>query len=194
MMSCASTLHCPALHGASTAAIAELARLAIVSVAMVDMATIPPGAAACWLVSMRVIGHRALPSRNSAGRPHSQKTSAREAAVLIARAARTGRDDSTSSCFYTQQLRMMPAWSWCCMGEWLEALPSRNGAGRPESQNMGAREAAVLIAHTARTGSPSNTASCMRMQIDQKKRLCSLKHACTALAARTIYQEQRLTR
>lgn len=97
MTSCASTSHRPALHGASTAAIAELARLAIASMAMVDMATIPPGAAACWLVSTRVIGHRALPSRNSAGRPHSQKTSAREAAVLVARAARTGSDDSTSS-------------------------------------------------------------------------------------------------
>lgn len=146
MTSCASTSHRPALHGASTAAIAELARLAIASMAMVDMATIPPGAAACWLVSTRVIGHRALPSRNSAGRPHSQKTSAREAAVLVARAARTGSDDSTSSCLHTQQLRMMPAWSSCCMGQWLEALPSRNSTGRPESQNTGARKAAVLIA------------------------------------------------
>ncbi len=77
---------------------AELARRVTARVAMADMATMPPGAALCWVVSRRVSGHRVLLSTRRAGLPQSQKRSARVTAVLIALAALTGSAVRTASC------------------------------------------------------------------------------------------------
>ena len=96
------------LHGASIAATAELARRVTARVAIADMATIPPGAAWCWLVSRRVSGQMALPSRKRAGRNHRQTKSARVTAVLIALAARTGSANRAASCLSSEAVSLTP--------------------------------------------------------------------------------------